>query len=132
MVEAERAAKRQTIHKATTGPRSEMAERVQAALRDDARTRGEQAVTADPDQRLLDHLGPVPKDPTARNQWIEAAGRVAQHHSLWSHATGSALVGPMPPLGNAEYAITYYSAKRAIDATGPNKPLHRARESLSL
>lgn len=113
-VKAERAAKRQTIQKATTGPGRAEPDRVQAELRDDARSRGEDAIAANPDQRLLEHLGPVPKDPAARNQWIDAVGRIAQHHTLWGIPAGSTLVGPMPPLGNTEYAITYYAANRAV------------------
>ena len=89
------------------------------ALGTDARVRGEQAATG-PDQRMLDHLGPVPQDPAARDQWIDAAGRVAQHHALWGAPAGSALVGPMPPLGNDEYPVTFYAANRAIH------DLHRA------
>lgn len=112
VAEAERAAKRRTVQKGTTAPRRAKADRVQAALGDDACVRGAQAA-ADPDQRLLDHLGSVPQDPTARGQWIEAAGRVAQHHALWGVAAGS-LAGPMPPLGNDDYAVTFYAADRAI------------------
>lgn len=113
MVEAERAAKHATMQKAAAGPDRDDAERVQVALRDDARLRGEQAAT-EPDRRLLEHLGPVPEDPAARGQWIEAAGRVAQHHTLWAVPSGSTLVGPMPPLGNDQYPITFYAATRAI------------------
>jgi hypothetical protein len=113
MVEAERVAKRETMQKAAAGPDRDNSERVQVALRDDARLRGEQAAT-DPDCRLLEHLGPVPEDPAARGQWIEAAGRVAQHHTLWGVPAGPVLVGPMPPLGNDEYPITFYAATRAI------------------
>jgi len=113
MVQAERAAKRETIQKATAGPDRDSSGRIQVALRDNARLRGEQ-VAADPDRRLLEHLGPVPEDPAARGRWIEAAGRIAQHHTLWGVPAGSVLVGPMPPLGNDEYPITFYAATRAI------------------
>ncbi len=119
VAEAERAAKGRTIQRATTGLGDGRAERVHAALGTDARVRGEQAATG-PDQRMLDHLGPVPQDPAARDQWIDAAGRVAQHHALWGAPAGSALVGPMPPLGNDEYPVTFYAANRAIH------DLHRA------
>jgi hypothetical protein len=113
MVEAERAAKRETMQKAAAGSDRDNSERAQVALRDDARLRGEQTAT-DPDIRFLEHLGPVPEDPAARGQWVEAAGRVAQHHTLWGVPSGSVLVGPMPPLGNDEYPSTFYAATRAI------------------
>lgn len=113
MVEAERAAKRATLQRATAGPDRDTVDRVQVALRDDARLRGEQAAT-DPDSCLLEHLGPLPEDAAALGQWLEAAGRVAQHHTLWGVPSGSVLVGPMPPFGNDEYPITFYAANRAI------------------
>jgi conjugative relaxase-like TrwC/TraI family protein len=134
VIEAERASKRLTVQKATTGPDRLRAERVQIALGDDARVRGEQATTG-PDQRLLDHLGPVPKNPAARDLWIDAAGRVAQHHALWGVPAGSALVGPMPPLGNDEYPVTFYAANRAshdLDRAVGRRAIEREVPGLSL
>ena len=133
-VEAERATKRRTVQKAITGLGHGGTVRSQATLGADARVRGEQAAT-DPDQRLLDHLGPVPQVPAARDQWIDAAGRVAQHHALWGVPAGSALVGPVPPLGNDEYPVTFYAANRAIhdlDRAVGHRGIEREVPGLSL
>jgi hypothetical protein len=85
-------------------------------LADDARTRGEHSAD-DPAQLLVDHLGPVPTDPTARDRWITAAGRVAQHRALWD-LPDDTLVGSLPPIGEPDYGTTYYAANRAIAELG--------------
>ena len=71
-------------------------ERVQVALRDDARLRGEQAAT-DPGSRLLEHLGPVPRGPgrswsMGRGCWPRgptphALGRPRRLRACRPHAT---------------------------------------------
>jgi hypothetical protein len=45
---------------------------------------------------IVAHLGPVPDEPAARDRWITAACRIAQHRPLWRVA-GDVSVGP-PPL----------------------------------
>jgi len=45
--------------------------------------------------------------------WVAAAGRVAQHRALWD-LPETTLVGPLPPIGQPDYEITYYAANRAI------------------
>ena len=92
------------------------AERVRAALGDDARIRGEHSAEQ-PTQLLVAHLGPVPNDPVARDRWVAAAGRIAQHRVLWD-PPGTNLVGPRPSFGQSDYEITYYAANRAIGDLG--------------
>jgi hypothetical protein len=58
------------------------AERVRQALDEDARIRGEQSVEK-PAHLLVDHLGSVRDEPVARERWVAATGRVAQHRALW-------------------------------------------------
>lgn len=133
LVAAEHAAKRRTFERGTTGDK---VKRVQDALADDARVRGE-AAAAEPDQRLIDHLGPVPDHPLARDKWIDAAGRIAQHHALWDTPIDPALVGPPPALGDAGYSVTFYAADRAIqdldDMVGVDRrSVDRPGPSLSL
>jgi conjugative relaxase-like TrwC/TraI family protein len=110
-IDAEQAAQRHILEHAVD-PLSAAADRVRQALDRDARLRGEQA-TDQPASLLLTSLGPVPSDPAARELWVLAAGRIAQHQALWPVPEGS-LVGPLPPLGQPEYAITYYAANRAV------------------
>ncbi len=112
--EQERAARASSAGIADAHPDLRDVDEVQAALDTDARTRGEQ-VAVDPDQRFAEHLGPVPKDPEARQRWIEAAGRVAQHYALWGEPTGPTFVGHKPTFNNDDgYRHTYYAANRAI------------------
>lgn len=72
---------------------------------------------------LITHLGQVPDEPIARQRWVAAAGRIAQHCALWD-LPESTLVGPLPPLGQHDYEITYYAANRAIADLGrsPHRP----------
>lgn len=104
------------------------AERVRQALDDDARIRGEQSVE-NPADLLLDRLGPVPDEPVARERWVAAAGRVAQHRALWDLPEAT-LVGPLPPLGQPDYGTTYYAANRAIadlnETVGIPQPAHES------
>jgi chromosome segregation ATPase len=88
------------------------AERVRQALDEDARIRGEHSAEQ-PSQFLTDHLGPVPDEPVARERWVTAAGRAAQHRALWVLPENT-LVGPLPPLGQPDYAVTYYAVNRAV------------------
>jgi hypothetical protein len=87
-------------------------ERVEQALSDDARVRGMEAAD-EPTAPLVAHLGPVPDDPTARDRWINAAGRITQHHALWPVAN-DVLVGRPPLDGPPEQSLTYYAAMKAI------------------
>ncbi len=57
--ELEKQAERRTIGAASARPEEQAIDKTTAALTNDARIRGEQ-VASDPDQRYLDHLGPVP------------------------------------------------------------------------
>jgi hypothetical protein len=94
------------------------------------------AAAHEPSPLLAEYLGPVPSDPTARDRWIEAAGRIAQHRALWDLPDDS-LIGPSPPVEERGYEITYYAASRAITelgAIGTSRSLgaQRAAQGLSL
>lgn len=133
-IETERAARDQAaeLHADRHGADSE---RVGQALAEDARIRGEHSAEH-PSQLLMDHLGPVPDEPAARERWVAAAGRVAQHRALWD-LPETARVGPLPPIGQPDYEVTYYAANRAIAALGeavelPRRSLDRDAPGLSL
>lgn len=133
-VEAARVAREQTVRLDEAVRRGEP-ERVEQAIEADARTRGVEAADQ-PTALILAHLGPVPDAPTARGRWIEAAGRVAQHHALWDLPDDS-LIGPSPPVEERGYEITYYAASRAISELGPRQmsrslDAERAEQGLSL
>jgi len=133
----EKKAQRRTIASAKARPEDFAIDKSKAALTDDARTRGEQ-IAADPGPRYLDQLGPVPSDDKGRGRWVEAAGRVAQHHALWGEPAGQAFVGHMPTFDNDEdYRLTFYAANRAIhdldDAVGvPRRSVEHEAPGLSL
>ncbi len=110
-IQTERAARDQAIEVHADRHGAD-AERVRQALDDDARIRGEQSVE-NPADLLLEALGPVPDEAVARERWVAAAGRVAQHRALWD-LPETTLVGPLPPLGKPDYGTTYYAANRAI------------------
>ncbi|MCB0976507.1 MAG: hypothetical protein KDB02_03520, partial [Acidimicrobiales bacterium] len=133
-IEAARSAREQTVRLDEAVRRGEP-ERVEHAIEADARARGMEAADQ-PTSLLVAHLGPVPDDPTARGRWIEAAGRVAQHHILWD-LSGDALIGPRPPVEERGYEITYYAARTAITELGPSRTgrslgAQRAERGLSL
>lgn len=89
------------------------ADRVCQAIDADLRVRGE-AATANPSPLLVAQLGPVPTEPEARGRWVEAAGRIAQHHALWPVPEGH-LLGTRPRLvGQDEYAHTYHAVQQAV------------------
>lgn len=117
-IEAARRARAQTVRLGEAMRRGEP-ERVEQALDDDARARGI-AAADQPASLLVAHLGPVPDAPTARGRWIEAAGRVAQHHALWDLPDDS-LIGPSPPVEERGYEVTYYAANQAITELGPSR-----------
>jgi hypothetical protein len=110
-IEAARAAREQTV-RLEQAMRRGGPELVEQALDDDARARG-MAAADQPTPLLVARLGPVPDDRAARDRWVEAAGRIAQHHALWPIADG-VLVGPPPLDGPVERAVTHYSATKAI------------------
>jgi len=115
-VRAEQAAKQSTLDAADARPEDHAIDQTTTALGDDARARGEHATT---DPQYVKDLGPVPDDPVARERWIEAAGRVAQHHALWGTPNGSTFVGHLPTFENDDdYRITFYAANRAIRDLG--------------
>ncbi len=62
---------------------------------------------------VVGHLGPVPSDPAARDRWVEAAGRIAQHRALWPVANDVPLGSP-PLDGPPERSLTYYAATNAV------------------
>ena len=107
-------AKRRMLDAANARPEERAVDQSKAALSNDARVRGERAA-ADPAPRYLEHLGPVPDGPAARERWVEAAGHVAQHQVLWGEPTGPHPVGHMPTFENDDdYRLTFYAANRAI------------------
>lgn len=117
-IEAARAAREQTVRLEQVMRRGEPA-RVEQALDSDARARGMSAADQ-PTPLLVAHLGPVPGDPTARDRWVEAAGRIAQHRALWDLPEHSP-IGPSPLVEEHGYEITYYAASRAIRELGPGR-----------
>jgi conjugative relaxase-like TrwC/TraI family protein len=110
-VEAERLAREQTVRLDEAVRRGEP-ERVEQAIEADARARGMDAADQSP-ALIVGHLGPVPDDPTSRERWVTAAGRISQHRTLWPVAD-DALVGPPPMDGPPERSVTYYAATKAI------------------
>ncbi len=112
---AEKKAQHRTITAATARPEDRAIGQTEAVLANDARVRGEQ-IAAEPDPRYLEHLGAVPDNPDARERWLEAAGRVAQHHALWGEPTSATFVGHMPTFNNDDYDYdhTFYAANQAI------------------
>lgn len=110
-IEAERVAREQTERLGRAMQRGEP-ERVEQALDEDARARG-MAAADQPTSLLVGHLGPVPSDPAARDRWVEAAGRIAQHRALWPVANDVPLGSP-PLDGPPERSLTYYAATNAV------------------
>lgn len=110
-VEAARFAREQTVRLDEAVRRGEP-ERVEQAIEADARARGMEAADQ-PTPLLVAHLGAAPEEPTARQRWIEAAGRIAQHRALWPVAD-DVLVGPPPIDGPPERSVTYHAAAKAI------------------
>lgn len=133
-IEGARSAREQTVRLDETVRRGEP-ERVEHAIEADARARGMEAADQ-PTSLLVAHLGPVPNDPAARERWVAAAGRVAQHRALWD-LPETTLVGSLPLVGQADHEVTYYAANRAIAALGevvelPRRSLDRDAPGLSL
>lgn len=110
-VEAARFAREQTVRLDEAVRRGEP-ERVEQAIEADARARGMEAADR-PTALIVAHLGPVPDDPTSRERWVTAAGRVGQHRALWPVAD-DVLVGLPPMDGPPERSVTYYAATKAI------------------
>ncbi|MCB0994129.1 MAG: AAA family ATPase [Acidimicrobiales bacterium] len=110
-IEAARRAREQTVRLGRAMRRGEP-ERVEQVLDDDARARGI-AAADQPTPLLVAHLGPAPEEPTARERWVTAAGRISQHRTLWPVAD-DALVGPPPIDDRPERSVTYYAATKAI------------------
>lgn len=50
----------------------------------------------------------------ARDLWITAAGRIAQHHALWPVPEGHVLGSRPPVMGHDDYAFTHYAVQRAV------------------
>lgn len=131
-IEAERRAREQA-ERLGRAMRRGQPQRVEQALDDDARARG-MAAAHQPSPLLVSHLGSVPDDPKARERWVEAAGRIAQHGALWPVADDVPL-GPPPLDGRPEQSLTYYAATRAIadlDRPTGRRGLERAAPGMSL
>ncbi|MGI8710755.1 MAG: AAA family ATPase, partial [Acidimicrobiales bacterium] len=103
---------------------------VQAALDQDATTRG-RAAAANPSRLLVHHLGPPPCGGLEAEAWITAAGRIAQHHTLF-RVRGGEVLGRRPrAMGQDDYAFTHFAAKQAIeqmDQTLGRPPLGQGRD----
>lgn len=115
-IEAERAARDRAVERAADPHGHGDTERVRELLDEDSRIRGQRAAGR-PTPVLITHFGAVPDERIARERWVAAAGRIAQHRALWDLPEGT-LAGPRPPLGEPEYAITYYAANQAIADLG--------------
>lgn len=133
-VEVARIAREQTVRLDEAVRRGEP-ERVEQAIQADARARGMEAADQSP-ALIVAHLGPVPDDPTSRERWVTAAGRISQHRTLWPVADDVPL-GPPPLGGPPGQSLTYYAATKAIAALGPDSRslaagIERAGGGLSL
>lgn len=89
-------------------------EEVRTALDDDARVRGTHAA-ADPSSRLVAHLGDPPSGGPERDAWVEAAGRLAQHHVLFPIPSTQVLGSRPRAMGQDDYAHTHHAAQRAVE-----------------
>ena len=110
-VDREQAARSRTARSMSPTARS-IAGQAQSRLDRDAQTRGHLAAD-NPVPELVARLGPLPSDPVSRDRWITAAGRIEQHRTLATPPPG-VLLGPVPPVGRADEAVTYYAAQTAL------------------
>lgn len=83
------------------------------ALDHDARLRGQNG--AELPTVVVDRLGPSPSGGPERDLWLDAAGRLAQHHVAFE-LPGSTLAGPSPrPFGQDVYASSHWAAVQAVE-----------------
>ncbi len=126
--EERRAAERLTEAVALDASRPKlMAERtiVRSQLDQDARLRGEHpSVELAP--VIIEHLGRKPADDAGAALWVDAVGRLAQHHAAFE-LPGTTLLGRQPRLvGDDVYASSHQAARQAIDRL--DRPLGRQPE----
>jgi hypothetical protein len=69
---------------------------------------------AEPPQWAAESLGPVPTDPTERDEWQERAGAVAAHRELTGHTDPATPLGAPPKPGRAEEYASWRAAWRAL------------------
>jgi hypothetical protein len=87
----------------------------QLAKAADARARqlGEQTAEAGP-QWAAESLGPVPRDPEGRDEWVRRAGIVAAHRELTGHHDPESALGAAPQPGQAEAFASWRASWRAL------------------
>lgn len=114
-----------------------MAERtiVRSQLDQDARLRGE-LPSLDLAPVIIEHLGRKPANETDAALWIDAVGRLAQHHAAFD-LPGTTLLGRQPRLiGDDVYASSHGAAAQAIDrldrALGRQPEIEPPRQSLGI
>jgi conjugative relaxase-like TrwC/TraI family protein len=93
-----------------------MAERsgIRRELDEDARARTEHLGGEGLPPRWLERLGPKPASPAAAELWLDAAGRVDQHHAAYDLPEES-LLGRQPGLiGDDVYASSHRGASQAV------------------
>ena len=104
---------------------AEMTE-LRSQLSDDARARGRH-LAENPTDAARDRLGPVPGGGPAREAWIEAAGRMAQHQAAWD-VPEHHILGRRPEMFNDHaYEITWRLAAEAMSTLDRSmgRPLER-------
>jgi conjugative relaxase-like TrwC/TraI family protein len=91
-----------------------LAERItiRAQLDRDARERA-QRLAIDPPTRVVERLGPPPEGAAAR-LWLDAAGRLAQHHTAFGLPDTTLLGEPPRLMGDGAYASSHRAAVQAI------------------
>ena len=93
-----------------------MAERsgIRRELDEDARARTEHLGGEGLPPRWLERLGPKPASPAGAELWLDAAGRVDQHHAAFDLPEES-LLGRRPDLiGDDVYASSHRAASQAV------------------
>jgi len=103
---------------------------LRSQLSDDALSRGRD-LAENPSDAVHDRLGPVPTGGTAREAWIEAAGRMAQHQTAWGVAEHY-ILGREPQMFNDHaYEITWRPAAEAVSTLDRSVGRALEREVLS-
>lgn len=80
-------------------------------LADDALVRG---AAGDLDQIVAGHVGPMPADPSGRELWLEAAGRLAQHRQGFDVTSTDPLGDRRRVFDDCGYAASRHAAEEAL------------------
>src|SRR5690606_10963463 len=85
-----------------------------AELADDRRRQLGTEVAQQRPQWAVEALGPVPADPTDRQEWEHRAGIVAAHRELTGYDDPAQPLGPAPPFGAVDARASWHAAWRAL------------------